>query len=186
MRLHAALALTACLVPHTLALFADDAYHIDYHHALVGLPKRDATFFHQPYAGSKASLLYTLSDKHVVGAVNPKDGALVWRHPFSPSSNGTHGNLRSGEGQDTLIGAVGDHIIAWSASDGRLVWESKSSGAIVEDLEILEQEEGGTSGDAKDALVLLNDATPSVNRLDAKTGRMKWTYQDTRCVQFQR
>lgn len=179
MRLHALLALTACLAPAAQAVFADDAYHIDYHHALVGLPKRDATLFQQPYAGSKASLLYTLSHKNVIGAVNPRDGALVWRHSFSSSANDTHdGSLRSGEGQDTIIGAVGDHIIAWSASDGRLVWENKFHGVIVEDLEILEQEEGVPAGEVKDAIILLSDATQGVKRLDGKTGRTKWTYQD--------
>ncbi|KAF2200770.1 DUF1620-domain-containing protein [Delitschia confertaspora ATCC 74209] len=179
MRLHAALALTACLSSGALAIFADDAGHIDYHLALVGLPKREDTFFQQPYAGSKASLLYTLSDKQVIGAVNPKDGAIVWRHSLSTSPNGTHGILRSGEDQDTIITAVGDRITAWSASDGRLAWETRFSGATVEDLEILEQEDGNTVGDVKDAVVLLNDATQGVKRLDGKTGRIKWTYQDT-------
>jgi hypothetical protein len=49
----------------------------------------------------------------------------------------------------------------------------------VADLEILEQEEGSAVGDVKDAIVLLNDATQGVKRLDGKTGRTKWTYQDT-------
>ncbi|KAF2184145.1 DUF1620-domain-containing protein [Zopfia rhizophila CBS 207.26] len=179
MRLHAALALTACLAPHTLAVFADDAYHIDYHHALVGFPKHDATFFQQPYASSKASLIYTLSQKQVIGAVNPKDGALVWRQAPSTWRNDTHGILRSGEEQDTVISAVGDNIIAWSASDGRLVWETRINGATVEDLEILQQEDGTPNNNAKDAVVLLSEGSQGLKRLDGKTGRVKWTYQDT-------
>ena len=46
------------------------------------------------------------------------------------------GTVRVGEDQDTIVSAVGDRITAWSASDGRVVWEHKVDGAIVEDLEI--------------------------------------------------
>ncbi|KAF2469398.1 DUF1620-domain-containing protein [Lindgomyces ingoldianus] len=174
MRFHA-LALAACLVLPGLAIFEDDAYHVDYHHALVGLPKHDTTFFQQPYAGSKASLLYTLSQKQVIAAVNPKDGALVWRQRLS----GQRGMLRAGEEQDTVVSATGDSITAWSASDGRLAWEARMNGATVEDLEILEQEDGITNVDSKDAIILLGGGSPSVRRLDGKTGRVKWVYTDT-------
>ena len=176
MHLHA-LALAAWLAPAS-AVFLDDAYHTDFHYALLGLPKHDATFFQKPYAASKASLLYTVSENGTIGAINPKDGALVWRSAPGLSSKG---HLRGGEEQDTVIGAVGDRITAWSSSDGRLVWESRADGAAVEDLEILEQEDGMTD-DGKDAVVLLADSTPSVKRLDSKTGRTKWTYTDTRCA----
>lgn len=178
MRFHAVLALTACLAPAS-AIFEDDAYHIDFHHALIGLPKHDATFFQKPYAGSKASLLYTISQNHTIGAVNPKDGALVWRQVPASGPQGK-GTLRAGEDQDTVISAVGDCITAWSASDGRIVWEHRVNGAIVEDLEILEQEDGITNAEAKDAVVLLSEAIHGVQRLDGKTGRVKWTYKDTR------
>jgi outer membrane protein assembly factor BamB len=179
MRLHAAAAvLAACLAP-AAAIFEDDAYHIDFHHALVGIPKHDSTFFQKPYAGSKASLLYTLSQNHTLGAINPKDGALVWRQAPPPDCP-TKGTLRAGEDQDTVISAIGDRVTAWSASDGRVVWENRAHGAIVEDLEILEQEDGITNTEAKDAIVLLGGASSSVQRLDGKTGRAKWTFQDTR------
>jgi ER membrane protein complex subunit 1 len=79
MRLHAGLSLVlAALLAPARAIFEDDAYHIDFHHALIGLPKRDTTF-QKPYAASKASLLYAVSEDGVVGAVNPRDGQLVWR-----------------------------------------------------------------------------------------------------------
>jgi ER membrane protein complex subunit 1 len=178
MRFHAALALAACLAP-AAAIFQDDAYHIDFHHALIGVPKRDATFFQKPYAASKASLLYTISQNHTVGAVNPKDGALVWRQPH-PSDVQGQASLRASEDQDTVISAVGDRITAWSASDGRVVWEHRQSGAVVEDLELLEQEDGIAESEAKDALVLLSGSTRGVQRLDGKTGRVKWTFQDSR------
>ena len=178
MRVNAVLALAACLGP-AAAIFEDDAYHIDFHYALIGAPKQDATFFQKPYAGSKASLLYTLSHNQTVGAVNPKDGALVWRQAPPAGSQG-RGALRAGEDQDTVVSAVGDHITAWSASDGRIVWEHRADGAIVEDLEILEQEDGIPNAETKDTIVLLGGNTQGVRRLDGKTGRVKWTHQDTR------
>ena len=178
MRFHAALTLAACLGP-AAAIFEDDAYHIDFHYALLGLPKHEATFFQKPYAGSKASLLYSISQNQTIGAINPKDGALVWRQHFSAEPY-SQGHLRSGSEQDTVISAVGDRITAWSASDGRLVWESDVKGAVVEDLEILEQEDGMTINEAKDAVVLLSGAAHGVKRLDGKTGQAKWTFADTR------
>lgn len=178
MRLHAALALAACLAP-TNAVFEDDAYHIDFHYALLGLPNHEATFFQKPYAGSKASLLYSTSESHTVGAINPKDGALVWRQHL-PSEPHHKSYLRSGLEQDTVVSAVGNRVTAWSAADGRLVWEANTGSAIVEDLEILEQEDGIAINDAKDVIVLLADTNHEVRRLDGKTGRSKWTYQDVR------
>jgi outer membrane protein assembly factor BamB len=178
MRLYAALTLAACLAP-AAAIFEDDAYHNDFHYALLGLPKHEATFFQKPYAGSKASLLYSISQNHTIGAINPKDGALVWRQHFSTEPRG-QGHLRAGHEQDTVVSAVGDRVTAWSASDGRLVWETSVGGAVVEDLEILEQEDGMTINEAKDALVLLSGDSTGLKRLDGKTGRAKWTFEDTR------
>ncbi|CAN9206380.1 unnamed protein product [Alternaria alternata] len=177
MRFHAAIALAACLAP-AAAIFEDDAYHIDFHYALLGLPAPEATFFQKPYAGSKASLLYSISQNQTIGAINPKDGALVWRQHLA-SQPGQKGHLRSGNEQDTVISAVGNRVTAWSASDGRLVWETSVEGATVEDLEILEQEDGMTISAAKDAIVLTTDGSSSVKRLDGKTGRAKWTFEDT-------
>jgi len=178
MRFHAALTLAACLAP-AAAIFEDDAYHIDFHYALLGQPQPEATFFQKPYAGSKASLLYSISQNHTLGAINPKDGALVWRQHFPTEPHG-QGHLRAGHEQDTLVSAVGDRITAWSASDGRLVWETTVGGAVVEDLEILEQEDGMTISEAKDAIALLSGGTTGVRRLDGKTGLAKWTFEDTR------
>lgn len=178
MRLNAALALAACAGP-AAAIFADDAYHIDFHYALLGYPKHEATFFHKPFAASKASLIYTVSENGTVGAVNPKDGALVWRS--APGAT-TRGLLRAGEDQDTVVSALDDRVVAWTGSDGRIAWETKLSGSVVEDLEILEQEDGITNQEAKDPIVLLAQGNNGVKRLDGKTGRVKWTYEDARYV----
>jgi hypothetical protein len=178
MRLYAALGLAACLAP-VQAIFEDDAHHIDFHYALLGLPQHEATFFSKPYSASKASLLYTVSKNGTVGAVNPKDGALVWRSYPASTDNG---HLRFGEDQDTVVSAAGDRITALSASDGRIVWETGVQGATVHDLEILEQEDGMTNSEAKDAIVLVGGAQQGLKRLDGKTGRVKWTFEDTRYV----
>lgn len=180
MRLFAALGFAACLAPVS-AIFEDDAYHIDFHYALLGLPKHDATFFQKPYGGSKASLLYSISENQTIGAINPKDGALVWRQ-HSASEPRSKGHLRAADEQDTIISAVGNQVTAWSSSDGRLVWETTVDGSVVEDLEILEQEDGITKDEAKDAIVLVSGTNHGVKRLDGKTGRVKWTYEDTRSV----
>ncbi|KAF1833621.1 DUF1620-domain-containing protein [Decorospora gaudefroyi] len=175
MRLYAALALAACAAP-AAAIFEDDAYHIDFHYALLGLPKHDATFFQKPYAGSKASLLYSISENQTLGAINPKDGALVWRQRLPPAPSGT-GQLRCGHEQDTIVSAAGNSITAWSASDGRLVWDTVTGGTV-EDLEILEQEDGMANSATRDPIVLVADGHASVRRLDGKTGRAKWTFED--------
>jgi len=178
MRLPAALALAACLTA-AVAVYEDEAYHLDFHYALLGLPEHDATFFQKPYAGSRASLLYSISQNKTLGAVNPKDGALVWRQHFPSAPRGKGHHLRAGADQDTVISAVGDRITAWSASDGRLVWETVCEGAVVADLEMLEQEDGMTAPEAKDAIVLLSDGINGVRRLHGKTGKAKWTFEDT-------
>lgn len=180
MRWSAVLLPTAWLLQPALAVFADDAYQTDHHIPLFGLPLPDTTFFHQPYANSKASLLYTLSDKHVVGAVNPKDGAVVWRHQLSTLRNSSKGFLRAGSEQDLVVSAVDGAVTAWSASDGRLTWSKRLSSGNVEDLEILEMQGAESANGHKDALLLYNDGHAVLQRLDGDTGSVKWEYIDKR------
>ncbi|KAK8184978.1 hypothetical protein IWZ00DRAFT_444769 [Phyllosticta capitalensis] len=177
MLLPSLLALTATLIPSALAVFADDAYQVDYHYALLGAPQQHATFFHQPRADSKASLLYTLSEKLVLGAINPRDGSLVWRQNLSSSSNTAPGFLRAGEDQDTVVSAVDGYVAAWDATDGRLAWSANFKDAHVKDLEVMELPDASNA--AKDAIVLCGGSTPSVKRLDGQTGAVKWEFEDT-------
>lgn len=107
------------LLRSTQAIFADEAWDVDYHHPLLGLPKEEATLFHQPNPASKASLIYTLSEEGIVGAVNPRDGSLVWRQSL-PRNLSDAGFLRAGSGQDIVIAGAGHQVSAWSAADGRL------------------------------------------------------------------
>lgn len=175
------LALAASLVPATLAVFADDAYHVDYHFALLGQPQQHATFFHQPRPETKASLLYSLSDKLVLGAVNPKDGSAVWRQKLPSGSGSADGFLRAGENQDIVISAVEGQVAAWDAADGKLVWTSTFRDAPVKDLEVLELADASAAASGvKDAIVLLGGSSSTVRRLDGQTGAVKWEFEDNR------
>lgn len=60
------------------ALHSDEVGVIDWHHKLIGTPLKDSTFLHKPVAGSGA-LAFTLTDRNVLAALNPRDGA-VGRH----------------------------------------------------------------------------------------------------------
>ena len=171
------------LIPSALAIFADDAFRIDYHIPLVGAPLHETTFFQQPFAESKASLIFTLSERGVIAAVNPKDGELVWRQRRRDTWG--QGFLRAGEGQDTIVSGRGQEVAAWSAADGKLAWSSDFTGEVL-DVEILELEDGATTKGAKDALTLTGGQvqTPTVSRLNGETGDVKWAFEDTRFEAF--
>lgn len=177
MRVSSVLVATASLLlPTSLAVFVDDAWKVDWHLALVGTPQQDTTFFHQPVVASKASLLYTLSDKAVLAAVNPRDGSLQWRQQLSHATNSTF--LRPAHDQDIVISAVDGQVAAWSAADGRQLWSQDTHGASVKDLEILEMPAANDDGAAKDAIVLIGGAQPTVQRLASHDGKPKWLFRD--------
>ncbi|MCJ1439443.1 hypothetical protein MMC27_008837 [Xylographa pallens] len=159
------------LIPLVAAVFADEAYRIDYHHLLLGSPQRNTTFFHRPSATSKASLLYTLSEKLVLGAVNPKDGAVVWRQWLKEGQKGDYdkGYLKALDGEDIVVSAVGNTVTAWDAADGKLVWQWAGAGAVT-GLEVL-----GVEGMKGDVIVATEDAgTNIVTRLGATSGTVVW------------
>ena len=168
------------------AIFADEAYQTDSHHALLGPPQAHTTFFHRPSAASKASLLYTLSEKLVLGAINPKDGAVIWRQRLAdPAQNHTSpGLLRAGEGGDTLISAVGGKVQAWDATDGRLVWEW-DGGIGTKVVNITLSVEGG-----KYSYVLVlcegEGSSAVVRNLAADTGEVSWESSDWKYAQSER
>ena len=157
------------------AIFADEAYQIDFHHALLGVPQAGTTFFHRPSPSSKASLLYTLSERQVLGAVNPKDGTLVWRQQLQRTAQNetNQGFLKAGETGDTMTTAIGRNIQTWDATNGRLVWEYQGLGEV-HGLEISQQ-----NGDVLAVNEGLGSGT-QVQRLAAESGRVLWSYTDTR------
>ncbi|MCJ1462207.1 hypothetical protein MMC07_000807 [Pseudocyphellaria aurata] len=159
-----------------LAIFADEAYHIDYHHALLGTPQPHTTFFHRPSAISKASLLYTLSDKFVLGAVNPKDGSIIWRQRLVDKASNETGKalLNAADGDNTIYSAVNEEIQAWDAADGRSVWELRGTGRTIA-LEVL------TADGGQKFVIALNKEegkTGIVRKLAAETGEVLWELKD--------
>ena len=167
-------------LPSTKAIFADEAYHIDYQHQLLGLPQPHSTFFHRPRKEEKASLLYTLSEKGILGAVNPGTGAIVWRQQLEATSRELpggskeiHGFLRAAEGEGTLVSAVEGSVHAWNAVTGRQIWNNHFDG-VAKDVEVME-----TASDEahKDALVLFEQPGKGILRkLNGRTGDVVWEY----------
>jgi ER membrane protein complex subunit 1 len=178
MWLQAVLLLTSC-APLALAIFADEVNHVDFHHALLGKPSAPTTFFHRPSSSSNASLLYTLSDKSFLGAVNPKDGSIVWRQNlarWSSDATAVRSFLRAGDGQNTIVSALGGCVSSWGALDGKLSWMRHFGNGPVRDLELLEHE----GSNSLDVITLAGDKTGIIRRLDGDSGSTKWGFQDER------
>ena len=170
------LSCVALLLSGAQAVFADEAWNVDYHHPLLGLPREDTSFFHQPNPHSRASLLYTLSEEGVLGAVNPKSGGIVWRQVLRDGGVNSHaGFLRAAEGQDVVVSGHGSEVSAWSAADGRQAWVANIAGPL-EDLEILELADGKEKEGAKDVIALSSGAHPTIWRIDGDSGSVKWQY----------
>lgn len=181
------LLLASCVLP-AAAIYRDEVNHVDYHHALLGIPTPDTTFFLKPSSASNASLLYTLSEGLKLGAVNPRDGSVVWRQDLSrvarvdtntdtPDTAPPPGFLRAADGTNSVFSAAGSYVSAWSALDGKLGWEKRFGDDAVADLELLEP---GDAQGAGDAIVLSRRKDGVVRRLDGESGRVKWEFKDDR------
>ncbi|KAM0708343.1 hypothetical protein Q7P35_004994 [Cladosporium inversicolor] len=167
----------ACLLlKPASAVFADEAWNFDYHHALVGKPQESTTFFHRPNPASRASLIYTLSEQGVLGAVNPRDGSLVWRQLLEANVSSDASFLRAGEDQGLVVSGIGSQVASWSAGDGRLAWSHNAPG-LLQDVEILELSDGKETPGAKDALILTGGELAEVQRLDGATGSVEWSHK---------
>ncbi|KAF5488352.1 ER membrane protein complex subunit 1 [Colletotrichum fructicola] len=158
------------------AVFVDEVGDIDYHHELIGVPQVETTFFHKPRKDDKASLLYSLSDVGVVGAVNPSNGAVVWRQFLTGNITNGGGHLRAAEGEDWVVSAYGNTVQAWNAMSGRSVWWTDFTGDI-RDLEVMELTENGR----KDVLALFEEENGSstLRRLNGKDGSVVFEFHDT-------
>ncbi|KAJ5104583.1 hypothetical protein NUU61_001930 [Penicillium alfredii] len=180
MRLQAALFL-ACVSP-VAAIYSDEIDHVDFHHGLVGAPSPDSTFFLKPSSASNASLLYTLSDKLILGAVNPRDGTLVWRQNLSRSAGAPAreaGLLRGLDRNNAVVSAVGNYISSWSTHDGKLVWEDSFADGVVADLKLLGLEDESLSAGTRDTIALFRGEKGGVvRRLDGDSGNTMWAFKD--------
>lgn len=171
----AALALAIACLPSVYSIFSDEAYQIDFQFALLGVPQPHATFFHRPQIASPAALLYAASEKGVIGAVNPKDGAGVWRQTL-------HTNLTEKSrtfmvpGDGAVITASTSGVAAWDALDGRLVWdagdinESRPKG--------LAKTPSSEAPSSYDFVALYSNSDSVVYKLDGATGKLLWKYSD--------
>ena len=170
------LCLALSILPTALAVFADDAYHVDYHHELLGLPQPHTTFFHRPRQHDKATLLYTLSDLGVLGAVNPGTGKVVWRQFLAANDTGAaDGFLRPVEGESSVVSAVQNRVDAWDAMSGREKWGNVFAGSV-KDLEVMEHAAGEES---KDILALFEEGGKAhLRRLKGANGDVAWEYKD--------
>lgn len=176
MRLQPILWASTVLLQSACAIFSDEAFHIDYHHALLGIPLSQATSFHKPQSSSNASLLYTLSEKGWIGAINPKDGNILWRQALGGDvEHGDVGSLVLGDGQ--IVTGRGEQAACWDALDGKLRWEFNAGVASV--MKGVQFAPGSTPA-AQDALVLVaKDTGLSVMRLAGDDGSNKWTHADS-------
>ncbi|EDO00748.1 hypothetical protein SS1G_03221 [Sclerotinia sclerotiorum 1980 UF-70] len=167
------LCLTLSILPRTLAVFADEAYTVDYHHELLGIPQPETTFFYKPRENEQGALLYALSDLGVLGAVNPGTGQVRWRQILTNDNNSGKGLLRPVEGAGTVVSALGNRVDAWDAKSGRERWGNTFSG-IAKDLEVVEGFDN-----VKDVLTLFEDAGKVVVRkLNGDNGDVVWEYVD--------
>lgn len=157
------------------AVFQDEVGDVDFHFDLVGLPQRETTFFHKPRPDDKASLLYTLSDVGVLGAVNPGSGGVVWRQLVNGNITNGGGHLRAGDGETWLASAYGSSVHAWEAISGRNLWWMDLNGEV-KDLEIMEV----TTTGRKDVLALYNeDGATTLRRLSSSDGSVMWEFKQT-------
>ncbi|KAK2609195.1 hypothetical protein QQS21_002277 [Conoideocrella luteorostrata] len=157
------------------AVFKDEVGDIDFHYSLVGLPQTETTFFHRPRKDDKASLLYTLGDVGVVGAVNPSNGNIIWRQQISNGIANGGGHLRAPEGENWVASAYGSKVQAWNALTGRNIWEMEFSGKV-KDVEIMEL----TESSRKDVLVLFEeDGVTVLRRLHGALGTVVWEFRET-------
>ncbi|OAR00324.1 hypothetical protein LLEC1_04867 [Akanthomyces lecanii] len=157
------------------AIFKDEVGHIDFHHSLVGIPQREATFYHRPKLGTKASLLYTLTDLGVVGAINPASGETVWRHQLSEDLSSSAGHLRAPADEEWVATAQGPRVQAWNGLTGRNGWEVEFHGEA-RDVEVIEV----TDTSRKDVVVLFDeDGTTVLRRLHGGLGTVMWEFRET-------
>ena len=122
----------------------------------------------------------------MLGAINPKDGAVIWRQRLADSAQNytASGLLRAGEGGDTLVSAAGGKVHAWDATDGRLVWEWDGGGGT-KVVDVAPSAEGGkyvsvlSEGEGEGSSFVLRN-------LAADTGEVLWESSDWRYAKSQR
>ena len=167
------------------SVFVDEAFNIDFHQALLGTPQPHTTFFHKPDSSSNAALLYTLSDKGLLAAVNPRDGSIVWRQAISgqDTENATAAHLVAGEHDGKITTAFEKTVSTWDASDGRLVWtygiRGRSKAVGLQAVPVLGS---STDGAVQDVILLTQPQKEGggyvIYRLGGDSAGERWRYSD--------
>lgn len=186
MRWNGLLYLATIVLTPASSLFVDEAFNIDFHHALLGLPQPHSTFFHKPDKSSNAALIYALSNKSLLGAINPRDGSLIWRQSIAghPIETENHSFLVAGEGDGKVTTAVANEVAAWDAADGRLVWRHviREQSRVV-DLQAIPVLGSSTDGAVQDVVVLtqptIKGGAFTVTRLGGDGTGGRWHYSDS-------
>ena len=172
-----------CLLVQTLSFlpvasptFIDDAFHLDFHHALLGPPQETNTLFHRPSADSKGSLLYTLSQRGILGAVNPKDGSVLWRQRIwsEDLSSKDRGLLQASSNTTSVIIGICGNLQTWHAVDGRLVWSRRLLGTL-KAMDVFQNEK-------REHLIAILEEQPSnnyVHSFQLGGGSQYWRFQDS-------
>lgn len=186
-------------------VFVDEAYRSDYHQALLGIPRSDNTFFSRPTASTNASLLYTLSDKDVLGAVNPKDGSLVWRQPLSSQfalsqiaggasqstyakqqrtareNSGIPSGILKDEGGSIVWAYHGSTVLAFDAAGGKLLWRKfLPTHEHIIGAQLVLSANSVRENNLADLVVLYQNEGTVLARLDGSTGSIMWEVVDSR------
>jgi ER membrane protein complex subunit 1 len=206
MRIYAPLTLILWCISSVHAILADEAYHVDYHQALLGVPQAENTFFHRPSASSSASLLYTISDKTILGAVNPKDGSLVWRQSLAGPLPKPHlvvedvadlskqeqlralrntdpakSGLIAQDGTGFVVSYYGSTVSAWDATNGKLLWQRViPQGQHVKSALFVPNRREPQSPSAVDVVVLSGMQVGTITMLDGSSGAVAWEHTDSR------
>ncbi|CAK7564937.1 MAG: hypothetical protein SEPTF4163_002842 [Sporothrix epigloea] len=172
-------------------VYKDQVGDIDFHHQLIGLPQRDTTFFYRPRHDDKASLLYTLSDVGVLGAVNPSTGAVIWRHLLADdNSDSTYkehdtfgtGRVEAVEGEGWLAAGLGRSVHAWNAVSGRNVWWADFDGKVADvavTAGLAADSERSEAAARTDVLALFVEESHVVlRRLAGNDGHVVWEHRE--------
>ncbi|KAK9385750.1 hypothetical protein V1515DRAFT_607144 [Lipomyces mesembrius] len=144
------------------ALFADEAFVVDWHLASIGSidPSR---------ALLSPNSVAVFSDSSVLASLDPVNGTIRWRHWLDESAVPQHSHLIRLDSSALLLAAATPadasitHIAAWIEDSGYLLWEAYLSGGAPFGVSV-----------AGDVYILLSGG--KVQRLSRKTGSEVWEY----------
>ncbi len=192
-----ALVLTILASVHGVsALSRAEAGKIDWHVPRIGVPHTSndsatpylAPRFHRiikPEADIKdkaQTAIFVATESNVVGALNPRNGAIVWRQILEEHDQVLL-HKQFGEVAVAISGNGGANVRMYHAFAGHLIWESAQhnirDGLLPEpgfpatDIVFLASQ---LKADTPPDVVMLSNAR-TVRRLDGKYGKEVWTWQ---------